>query len=204
MKAMEIDTIKNTIMKNTAGNSSVDDDESSASLLKNIQDSQKGIRAIEQDLVSAVSRELIRTNHSTRGLILWLNPGVSRDIKPEPIYLRQTIQYMRSNCDYDSDGFDIYDLYNFSENYQYDKILEKLSSSGNAVFTAKTLDVQIAISEMEKVLLSTPYDVVVDAKKLENLMKDIIATAVEIFEEVDQNKIRAPNCTGNFVNHCNI
>lgn len=159
--------------------------------------------------MSTVSRELLRANSSTNGVILWLKPGVSRDIKPEPIHLRETIAFMRDNCEYESSGHDSYDIYHQDEAYQFDKIVEQLKPSWEppegSMINLKYI-VEPLIIQLTEAFLSTPSaertivlntkQLEKNTKQLEKNMTDINSTAASIFADVDKNKISARNCSG--------
>ena len=88
-------------------------------LLKGAQESKETIRSIDDKLISEISDQLKQANTAEAGLIMWLNTGVSRDIKPEPLHLKQTLQFLIDNKEYLSTGNDVYDLYGCTIDEQY-------------------------------------------------------------------------------------
>lgn len=192
LKSMEINSIASTIHRATNN--------------ELLEDAQKGVQCLADDLVKSISRELSKdANTEERGLIMWLNPGVSRNIKPEPFLLRETIKYMRQNVNYESDGYDIYDLFDRDIDYQYNQIIKKTRGLGlSQMCTSKRLHIEPVIAELEQLLLTSPVnDATVDCHRLEQQMREIIATATKMFEDVKNNRIQATDCAGNyFYNDC--
>lgn len=160
------------------------------------------VNEIDYRLVSAVTEKLHKAATDKRGLILWLKPGVSRDIKPEPIHLSETIRYLRSDLEYHSTGYDTYELLDETIDRQYQQIMKWLSLPLSTVEeeepdNLKSLDIHDSLNRLEKMFLTGPVDNNMDmSKPLEEKMKEIIATSTKIFEDIAIEKIRTPDCLG--------
>jgi hypothetical protein len=66
----------------------------SSDFLKGTQASKEAVRLLDDNLSKEISEQLKNANTAETGLIMWLNTGVSRDIKPEPLHLKETLQFI--------------------------------------------------------------------------------------------------------------
>jgi hypothetical protein len=187
--------------------------EDSSSDFKEIEESAKALHAERLD---AAKRQLKNSNSKERGLIIWLNPGISRDIKPEPVHLRHTINFLKNNVSYEAGKCDVYDMYDLNVDTQYNMIMQQLQQSNVEI----EHPVKKKNSVMESVLNSMDDKLVADAPKkpskalekkmkkhtaneLESRMKEITATASNIFTDIMNNRITATDSEGRTL-HCNV
>ena len=174
--------------------------------LQNIRDARDTVSKFDATFTAAVTAKLRKSDTFDRGLIMWLNPGVSCDIKPEPVHLRETLAYMGANMEYASTGFDVYDLFDCDVNYQYQKIMEWMKTPHvQKVVVNKTLTIRATLIRLEEMYLSSPLVVEDDAvnsatpksaSQVEDRMKDIISTSGHMLEDLLSKKINAPDCDG--------
>ena len=184
--------------------------EFSKEILKGAESSIESLKVINNTLVKDIQTKLAKTNNDTEGLIMWLNPGVSRDICPEPIHLRDTIRHFTLYPEYQSTGYDSSDLIALSDSNQYRRIKEWMEimrrSQKDKVAPVlprdlKTIDIEnfkLKVVEF-KFLETAEINLTTKATKLENSMKEVIATAVKILKDVSSNKIKSPDCAGNIL-----
>ena len=118
------------------------------------------------------------------------------------MHLRQAIQYLSQteNAEYQSTGCDQYEIFDHDTNYQFGKICQWLKNEPGFPRVTRCLDIETVSKRMEGLCLSgrvpTPSQQVKSMEKLETMMKEIIATAVKIFEDIMTGKILTPNREG--------
>ena len=173
-----------------------------------VTNSRQTLEELDQKLISSIIRHLLSKNSSERGLILWLNPGVSRDIQPVPIYLRETIQFLLRNKDFDSTGRDIFDVLGESNSaVQYGMIKEALRQSKeiNAAdfvteSTEKCLDTQGILKLKALYFDENEFDVTEPnakvIKKTEALMLEIVQSAKKIMQDILSQRVYATDRQG--------
>lgn len=162
---------------------------------------RKTISQLDYRIVSAITEKINKASSDRRGLILWLNPHVSRDIKPEPIHLRPTIRFLRQNSEIDQSGADVYDLFDEPVDDQFTKIMLWMqvpsSISLDQSKEMRSIDVHETLNRLEAMCLTSPVDQSLNlTQSLEEQMKEITSTAARIFEDIVSEKIRAPDCSG--------
>ena len=92
--------------------------------MKGAESSIESLKVINTSLVKDIQTKLAKTNNDVEGLIMWLNPGISRDICPEPIHLKDTIRHFTLHPEYQSTGYDSFDIVALSDSNQYRQIKE--------------------------------------------------------------------------------
>ena len=100
-----------------------------AVLKENGSDIEKSLHILEKidDIMTREISKMLQHNNTAReGVIFWLVPGVSRLIRPKPLFLFETCQFLLENSEYDPTGFNVYEIYNQDLSYQYEKIYEFL------------------------------------------------------------------------------
>ena len=86
----------------------IQDDESDANF---ITESRKKLTALDDALMTTITRNLLRRNTNEKGLIIWINPAyLHHRPRPEPIHLRDTVAFLLDNNQYLSNGGDVYDV----------------------------------------------------------------------------------------------
>ena len=176
-----------------------------------LEDTHKTVDALTEakDVVtSSLCSHLIQQNTAKRGVIAWVKSGASRNFNPEPLLLREALQFLALRESYSSTGYDIYDIFEKELDEQYDIIMKLVSmvrkdkkAYESMTSTPATLSLKCYSA------LKTKYRSIVDEvspdvlltkefKKLENNSKNIITTALQVFSYlVDQNwKARGTNC----------
>lgn len=159
-------------------------------------------------LVSSCARQLLASNDSRAGVILWLKPGQSLAIDPKPIHLEDTLSYFIRNHHYCSTGYHVFDICTLDEDTQYKRIMEFIRLSGNP----KVIDAQKEFEQLELVnSMAQRYckgtledtEVINDGKcngdpvkkdsTLVKLMKEIISTAKHVFADIKAGAIATPD-----------
>jgi len=96
-----------------------------AELLDETHSAQSALAATASVLLGDVSSHLVKHNTSARGFICWLNPGVSRRLDPELLNFKEVLTYLMMNEEYESTGYDVFDIFHMSADDQYDNIIGK-------------------------------------------------------------------------------
>ena len=76
---------------------------------------------------------MLKQNTAERGYICWLKPDVSRILDPEPLNLMPALKYLILNEEYESTGYDVFDIFGADLDVQYHKIMTALTSGSNIV-----------------------------------------------------------------------
>jgi len=152
-------------------------------------------------LVDQVKLQLNQSNSAHRGLIIWLNSGTSCSIRPEPLHLRETIAFLKSNISYEADCCDVYDMFDLDIDVQYSNIVKMMWAGSprleNRAVMTKHNNMDSVLQTMEASLLSGSLNSDINSAKLEDKMKEITATAAKVFEDIVSNRMQAPlECKG--------
>lgn len=145
---------------------------------------QSSTAAAHAELQGQISTYISQRNTAKRGIISWLNPGVSRKLNPEPINLKEALSYLMKHENYESSGFDVFDLWDQEESVQYNKIMSLLSSRDvPTTTTTRKLDVSSYVRLKEK-YFKNDLSNCVDFSKFLDSMKEIISTALGVLEDI--------------------
>lgn len=167
-----------------------------------IQKSQKSISALDDQLLSSITRDLLKHNTKERGLILWINPGISRVINPEPVHLRQTLKYLLGEHKaFDSTGYDIFDIMSAPNDAQrYAMIEDRLRQTGQVDFTVPSVRKEIRTERLEALrdkYFPDDFDApIATEKRLENCMLEIVQASKKIFVDVISQRLYATSNEG--------
>lgn len=170
--------------------------------LRRIRNSHKSISALDEHLLSNITKDLLKKNTKERGLILWINPGVSRVLKPEPIHLRQTLKALLNNYKFfDSTGFDVFDIIGApSDAQRYALIEERLRQTTLVDFVATSVRKEIRTERLEELrdeYFPDDFDVVIPAeKKLDNCVLEIVQASKKIFVDILSQRMYATSNEG--------
>jgi hypothetical protein len=168
--------------------------------------------AHHQDCLDAAKRMLKKSNTPQRGLIIWLNPGISLDINPEPLHLRNTVQFLKENISYHAGKCDVYDIFDLDVDTQYDMISRQLLNSNTRsehLVPKLNSEMELVLDRMHATLdqYPAPAPAPAPAKRmqttLEGRMNDISATASTVFTDILNNRISATDSEG-IILHCNV
>ena len=176
-----------------------------------LEDTHKTVDSLTEakDVVTgALSSHLIQQNTAKRGIIAWVKPGAYRNFNPEPILLKEAMQYLALNESYNSTGHDVYDIFEKDVNEQYDIIMNLVSMIKKDKAAHKSMASTPAHLSLDcySRLKNKYSSFVIEAcgeslltkefKKLENNAKNVIQTAMQVFAYlVDQNwKARGTTC----------
>lgn len=175
----------------------------------NLKDIEESANALHTECLNAAKIQLRQSNSSERGLIIWLNPGISRDIKPEPVHLRHTIRFLKDNVSYNAGKCDVYDMYDLDVDTQYEMIMQQLKQSSvesEQLVNKEHSAMESVLNIMQNTLIADapnkPSKTVVNrmnkqtANDLEQKMKEITATASNIFSDIINKRITATNSEG--------
>lgn len=73
-----------------------------------------------------LTTHLLSNNKAHEGIITFLKANASLDIRPDPINLKEALQYIMDHEDYASTGFELYDFIDADVDVQYNKIMQIL------------------------------------------------------------------------------
>lgn len=164
-----------------------------------IKKSKKTLSALDDQLLGSISASLSKRNTAERGLIMWLNPGVSRDINPEPIRLRDTLSYLFANADYVSTGYDAFDIVatlNDSVRYQLiDERLKKVNEAQEESDVNKRLNTTVIESLWGNYF---PNDSISGGQTGSNLdsINEIVQVGKKVYSDIIKQRIYATNSLG--------
>lgn len=167
-------------------------------------------------MVEDIARHYVKSSTDEEGLIMWLKPGVKLSMTPELIHLREVVRiialylfncdtiliiismiaqvnYLIANCQYDSSGYDICEIYNLELDDKYNKVLKALRDIQDPVpnlrYEQDSLDVEFLHGL--KIAHGIPDMSLSDLNKWKNShsIKDIISTANSVMTDVISQKI---------------
>jgi hypothetical protein len=154
------------------------------------------------DAINGELREhLLKNNTSSAGIITWIKPGVSTDLRPEPIHFKEVMSFLLDNEDYESNGYDLFDFCNEEVDVQYNNIMALLQ------------DKHIAAPSQSKKLSFPPYERMkhlyfseginqrVDYSKLVESMSPILKTSMHMLDNVKLGSIKVSLSGGTFKQH---
>lgn len=166
------------------------------------------LESYNERLVSSVARQMLASNDSRTGVILWLKPGETLAIDPKPIHLEDTLSYFIRNHHYCSTGYHVFDICTLDEDTQYRRVMEFMRLTGDP----KVIDAHKEFEHLELVnLMAQRYcngtledtEIINDGKcngdpvkkdsALVKLMKEIISTAKHVFADIKAGVIATPD-----------
>ena len=107
------------------------------------------LESYNERLVSSVARQMLASNDSRTGVILWLKPGETLAIDPKPIHLEDTLSYFIRNHHYCSTGYHVFDICTLDEDTQYRRVMEFMILTGDP----KVIDAHKEFEHLELVNL---------------------------------------------------
>ena len=162
---------------------------------KEIHDASQLVDELTHDVRTEITEQLLCSSTCDKGLIVWLKPNASRHINPEPIHLKETLDFLISNSHYKSSRAHSYDLLGMDENFQYESIVASFAEESES-----TDNVEKDLNLENVLKMQQMYD-----KRSATLLKDsadsgiqsIIATAKKIFDDIFTHKtVQYSNRTG--------
>ena len=155
------------------------------------------------DSVSGELREhILKHNSANAGIISWIKPGASTNIFPEPIHLKEAMKYIMDNEEFDSNGYDLYDIYNEDVNVQYEKIITLLCNKERAVY-APVKRSKLSFPPYERLKTSFFPDGIangIKTSKFVDAMAPILKTSAYMLEEVISGSIKVSQSEGKLSN----
>lgn len=171
-------------------------DQYDESLLEDISSARQQLQTMDKAVVDAVTRQLLRTNTAQKGLIMWLKPGVSRNIDPRPIHLEETIAFFEENSSYPSSGkhiFDIHDIENVEDQYSAidDFVRHGIPTDMSTLpHSRKSLDIAGILQKWRERYgfrrALTPADIA----KLQIGMKEMTKTSNKMLDDICNRRVR--------------
>ena len=172
-----------------------------------LQLSRKSMAALDNELLGNITASLMAKNTAQRGIISWLNPGVSRQLHPEPIHLRQTLQYLIANAKYEMTGHDVFDIFAAPNDLaRYALIETRIHEITRGRSDRQDILVEqgeLNTDKMKKMwhhfFPGDEYDVIPCAKGLSDAMKDIVQVAKKVLTDILKSRMYATNSNGKLV-----
>lgn len=173
-----------------------------------LRHSRKSIVALDDELLGNITASLLAKNTAQRGIISWLNSGVSRDIRPEPIHLRQTLQYLIENAKFEMTGHDVFDIFaapNDSTRYALieSRLHETIRGRGDRqeiLIEQGELDTEKMKSLWQQFFPDEPYGATSTADKvLHSSVNDIATVAKKVFVDILKSRMYATNSAGELI-----
>ena len=125
LKKLEIDICAASIAAEE-NHGSDEYDDAAANAMKTSAAARHQLASAAGSAREELSRHLLKNNTAERGIITWLKPGVSLDVKPKLLHLLEVMSYLQDNEDYISTGYHLYDFYQEDIDVQYSKICDIL------------------------------------------------------------------------------
>ena len=155
---------------------------------------RKRLEERENEIRRNIQNHLMKSNTEKKGLILWLKSGVSLDIRPEPIHLKEIVAFLIANRSFTSTGFDIYEVFFLDTDSKYESILraldyERREEKPPVHHDQKTLSLDRLLKIKEKYNLPDVSDEALKAWKTSEALKEIVATAQSVWRDVISKKI---------------
>lgn len=174
-----------------------------------INSTRKRLEERENEIRRNIQNHLMKSNTEKKGLILWLKSGVSLDIRPEPIHLKEIVAFLIANRSFISTGFDVYEVFFLNTDSKYESILRALDYERREekppVHARKTLSLDRLLTIKEKYNLPDVSDEALKAWKTSETLKEIVATAQSVWRDVILKKIElCDDCEGYAFSHFRI
>ena len=153
---------------------------------KEIHDASQLVHELTHDVRTEITEQLLSSSTCDRGLIVWLKPNALRQINPEPIHLKETLDFLISNSHYESSGAHSYDLIGMDENFQYESIVASFAEEKELTISVeKDLNVEdvLRIQQMYDKRSGTSSNNTADPG-----VQSIIAAAKKIFDDIFTHK----------------
>jgi hypothetical protein len=167
-----------------------------------VKSSSQALADLSDRMLEMITTNLLKQSNSECGVIIWLNPGVCRNIFPEPIRLRETLQYLYKNASFSSTGYDIFDIVDISCERTRFKIIEERIKQAQVTQSSmrgvvKRLDTS-NIEALYKVFF--PRDDIklchdIQTSKIDAI-QDIEKTAKKIFSDIVNQRMFASDTSG--------
>ena len=179
----------------------IQDDDNDANFIK---ESRKKLTALDDALMTTITRNLLRRNTNESGLIIWINPAyLHRRPRPEPIHLRDTIAFLLDNNQYLSNGGDVYDVFAAATDSERYALISNNHLTRNGIHEGEHTHKQLDTSKL--LWLKDKYcpsgwssSSTVCNKSLENSMCEVSNVSKKIFKDISTKRIHATEELGNY------
>ena len=168
-----------------------------------LRHSRKSIASLDDELLGSIRTSLLSRNTAERGIISWLNAGVSRNINPEPIHLRQTIQYLIANAKFDRTGYDIFEIDaapNDAVRYALIETRLRANAAGKSDRHDKISHGELVTDKMksmwQRFFQGEAYDDRPADTTLQSSINDIVQVAKKVFIDIFKSRMYATSGTG--------
>jgi len=165
-------------------------------LLDKTKRTRERLKEREELMVTDIARQYVKSNSEDQGLIMWLKPGAVRRINPEPIHLKEVVNYLINDCHYDSTGYDVCEIYELDLNLKYERVLRAVECMRNPPRAVPNLRYEKLSLDMKylkymKSIHNIPDMSQEDLKEWKSsaALKEIIATASSVFTDIVSQKI---------------
>ena len=165
--------------------------------LREIHDASLLIHEATREVREEITKELLGSSTLDKGFIVWLKPDASRQINPEPIHLKQTLDFLISNSHYKSSGAHSYDLLVMDENFQYESIIASIAEEKESmIIVEKDLSVEDVLELQE---IYDQCNSTLPKNTADSAIQSIMSAAKKIFDDILIHKtVYYSNDTGEF------
>lgn len=177
---------------------------SMAELLNETYSAQSSVATTESILIGDVTNHITKHNTSTEGIICWLNPGVSRHVQPELLNFKEALTYLMKNEEYESTGFDVFEIFHLPVDAQYNIIMSMFTASTrgsvpDAVGSRPLKKLSLrAYERLRDKHFPAGIDMNIDCNSFLEATKDITQTAMSVLVDVSNKKMGVSNSDGKY------
>lgn len=176
------------------------EDETIKEKLKKSAKARAELNSAEDAVNGELRQHLISRNSFDAGIISWIKPNSSTNLCPEAINMKEAMKYLQNHIQYQSNGYELLDIYQEEESVQFDKIMILLSQKVKTVCvpSAKTF----SFPPYERLMTSYfPDGIAASVKysKLLDAMAPILQTSAFMLEQVVSGSIKVTQSTGLFI-----
>lgn len=84
------------------------------------------VKEMDSRILSEIHNHMLKSSDKEHGLIVWYKPDKMRTWHPEPLHLREIVEYFENNSSYESSGHHPFDLMSLSEECQFNIINSRI------------------------------------------------------------------------------
>ena len=190
LKALEVQICQSTISKTQ---------DYYEQLFENSSTAKQTVSAHKEELHFEVIRHMLKQNTAERGYICWLKPGVSRSLNPEPLNLMPALKYLIIHEEYESTGYDVFDIFGDDFDIQYSKIMTLLTSQDMVLDRKHSKLSLLSFTKLKSMYWNGENVNLLQTSRDEAFLKsaaDIISTAQMVIGDVIEKRIKISGNNG--------
>jgi hypothetical protein len=148
------------------------------------------LKVAKEEYIQDITQHVSLKNVAHEGCILWLKAGASRQLKPEPIYLNETLTYFSEHNTYDSTNYEFFDICGLNTDQQFKVITDRMlmTAAPPVVFKDKVCFDMARIERLRGFVVDSQPS----PKKMNKVvtaLREIVAVAKHVYEDILAKKL---------------